>query len=116
VVPVLGTFDDPLLPSNALDLIIMVDVYHEFSQPQAMLARMREALKADGRLVLLEYRGEDPTVPILPDHKMTRAQVKLEVEHEGFALRSVSEGLPRQHLFIFTKAEAPSASPATSRK
>lgn len=103
VTPVLGTVNDPRLPADSLDLILMVDVYHEFSQPQAMLQKMREALKSTGRLVLLEYRAEDPAVPILPEHKMTRAQVKLEVEHEGFTLATVNEDLPRQHLFVFTK-------------
>ena len=103
VTPVLGTVEDPRLPAGALDLILMVDVYHEFSQPQKMLQKMREALKPSGRLVLVEYRGEDPSVPILPEHKMTRAQVKLEVEHEGFTLASVNEDLPRQHLFVFTR-------------
>jgi len=104
VTPVLGTVEDPRLPAGALDLILMVDVYHEFSQPQKMLQKMREALKPTGRLVLLEYRAEDPNVPILPEHKMTRAQVKLEVEHEGFTLASVNEDLPRQHLFVFTRS------------
>ena len=61
IVPVLGTLDDPKLPDGAVDLAIMVDVYHEFSQPQRMLQRLRNALKPDGRLVLLEYRAEDPT-------------------------------------------------------
>jgi len=103
VTPVQGALDDPRLPANALDLILMVDVYHEFSQPQKMLQKMREALKPSGRLVLVEYRGEDPSVPILPEHKMTRAQAKLEVEHEGFTLASVNEDLPRQHIFVFTK-------------
>jgi precorrin-6B methylase 2 len=103
VTPVLGTVADPRLPADTLDLVLMVDVYHEFSQPQVMLQKLREALKADGRLVLLEYRAEDPNVPILPEHKMTREQVKLEVEHEGFKLASVNEDLPRQHLFVFTK-------------
>ncbi len=103
VVPVLGTIDDPRLPAGALDLALMVDVYHEFSQPQKMLQKIREALKPGGRLVLLEYRAEDPAVPILPEHKMTRAQVKLELEHEGFTLATVNEDLPRQHLFVFTK-------------
>ena len=103
VVPVLGAIDDPKLPPDSLDLILMVDVYHEFSQPQKMLQRMREALKPAGRLVLLEYRGEDPDIPILPSHKMTRAQAKLEVEHEGFKLATVNENLPRQHVFIFVK-------------
>jgi ubiquinone/menaquinone biosynthesis C-methylase UbiE len=103
VVPVLGTVEDPRLPPASLDLALMVDVYHEFSQPQAMLQKLREALKPDGRLVLLEYRAEDPNVPILPAHKMTRDQVKLEIEHEGFTLKTVNEELPRQHLFVFTR-------------
>ena len=102
-VPVLGTFDDPKLPADSIDLAIMVDVYHEFSEPQKMLQRIRTALKADGRLVLLEYRAEDPNVPILPDHKMTKAQVKQELEHEGFKQSRVYDDLPWQHLFIFTK-------------
>ena len=104
VIPVLGTIDDPKLPADSLDLAIMVDVYHEFSEPQKMLQRIREALKADGRLVLLEYRAEDASVPILPDHKMTKAQVKQEVEHEGFKQSRVYDDLPWQHLFIFTKS------------
>jgi len=104
VIPVLGAIDDPKLPADSLDLAIMVDVYHEFSEPQKMLQRIREALKADGRLVLLEYRAEDASVPILPDHKMTKAQVKQEVEHEGFRQSRVYDDLPWQHLFIFTKS------------
>jgi SAM-dependent methyltransferase len=104
VVPVLGTIDDPKLPAGELDLIIMVDVYHEFSQPQRMLQRMREALKPGGRLALFEYRAEDPNVPILPLHKMTKAQVKLEVEHEGFKQLRVFDDLPWQHLIVFTRA------------
>jgi len=104
IIPVLGSESDPKLPANTLDLILMVDVYHEFSQPQVMLRRMREALRADGRLVLLEYRAEDPAVPIRPEHKMTRAQVLMEVEHEGYALAAESRSLPRQHLLVFTKA------------
>jgi ubiquinone/menaquinone biosynthesis C-methylase UbiE len=103
VTPVLGAIDDPRLPAGSIDLAIMVDVYHEFSEPQRMLQRMRDALKPGGRLVLLEYRAEDPDVPILPDHKMTKAQVKLEVEHEGFRQQRVYDDLPRQHLVIFTK-------------
>jgi SAM-dependent methyltransferase len=103
IVPVLGTLDDPKLPADTLDLIIMVDVYHEFSEPQKMLQRMREALKPGGRLALFEYRAEDPEVPILPLHKMTKAQVKLEVEHEGFTQVRVFDDLPWQHLIVFTR-------------
>jgi ubiquinone/menaquinone biosynthesis C-methylase UbiE len=98
-----GTVDDPRLPPGALDLILMVDVYHEFSQPQIMLRRMRDALKPDGRLVLLEYRKEDPSVPIRPEHKMSVAEAKLEVEAEGYKLSRVDEALPRQHILIFTR-------------
>lgn len=103
VVPVLGGLDDPKLPAESIDLAIMVDVYHEFSEPQKMLQRLREAIKPGGRLVLLEYRAEDPDVPILREHKMTKAQVKLEVEHEGFKQSRVYDDLPWQHLFIFTR-------------
>jgi ubiquinone/menaquinone biosynthesis C-methylase UbiE len=105
VTPIQGAIDDPRLPADSLDLILMVDVYHEFSQPQKMLLKMRQSLKSTGRLVLLEYRAEDPNVPILPEHKMTRDMVKLEVEHEGFKLAMVNEDLPRQHLLVFTKTE-----------
>ena len=103
VIPVLGTLDDPKLPAEALDLAIMVDVYHEFSEPQKMLARIKEALKPGGRLALFEYRAEDPDVPIRPEHKMTKAQVKLELEHEGFKQQRVYDDLPRQHLIVFTR-------------
>jgi ubiquinone/menaquinone biosynthesis C-methylase UbiE len=103
VEPVLGTTEDPKLPSSAIDLILMVDVYHEFQQPQIMLRRMREALKPGGRLVLLEYRKEDPSIPILYEHKMSVAEAKLEVEAEGFKLATVNEALPRQHILIFVK-------------
>ena len=102
IVRVLGAFDDPKLPAATLDLIIMVDVYHEFSEPQKMLQRMHEALKPAGRLALFEYRAEDPDVPIQPLHKMTKAQVKLEVEHEGFVQVRVFDDLPWQHLIVFT--------------
>jgi len=103
VVPVLGAVDDPRLPDESVDLVIMVDVYHELSLPQTTLAHVRRALKPGGRLVLLEYRAEDPDVPILPEHKMTKAQVKLEVEHEGFQQQRVFDDLPRQHLIVFTR-------------
>lgn len=100
---VLGEIDDPRLPRGAIDLILLVDVYHEFSEPQQMLRRMRESLKPDGRLVLVEYRAEDPNVPIRPEHKMTVAQVKAELEPEGFRLDRAIETLPRQHILIFRK-------------
>jgi ubiquinone/menaquinone biosynthesis C-methylase UbiE len=99
-----GTVDDPKLPSASVDLELMVDVYHELSQPQIMLRRLREALKSGGRLVLLEYRKEDPTIPIRFEHKMSVAEARMEVEAEGFTLSRVDESLPRQHILIFTVA------------
>jgi SAM-dependent methyltransferase len=97
-----GTSDDPKLAPGSVDLELMVDVYHELSQPQKMLQHLREALKPGGRLVLLEYRKEDPSIPIKPEHKMSVAEAKLEVEAEGFTLSKVDQALPRQHILIFT--------------
>jgi SAM-dependent methyltransferase len=97
-----GMIDDPRLPAASVDLAIMVDVYHELSQPQLMLRRLKDALKPGGRLVLLEYRKEDPSIPIKPEHKMSVAEAKMEVEADGFVLAKVDESLPRQHILIFT--------------
>jgi ubiquinone/menaquinone biosynthesis C-methylase UbiE len=99
---VLSKEDDPMLPVNSVDLILMVDVYHEFAKPQAMLRKMRAALKPGGRMVLLEYRKEDPNVPIRFEHKMTVDEAKAEIEAEGFRFQQVIGGLPRQHILIFT--------------
>ena len=98
-----GSFTDPMLPKGQMDLVLLVDVYHEFSEPQKMLRGIRESLKPDGRLVLLEYRKEDPKIPIREEHKMTVAEVKTELEAEGFLLGPVIETLPRQHILILTK-------------
>jgi SAM-dependent methyltransferase len=103
IVPVLGTESDPKLPAKSLDLILLVDVYHEFSQPQAMLQKLRQALKDDGRLVILEFRKEDPRIPIRAEHKMSVEEVKAEVTPEGFRLDKLLKDLPRQHIFIFRK-------------
>ena len=100
---ILGEPDDPKLPQGRFDLVLMVDVYHEFTRPQSMLRHIRESLKADGRVVLIEYRAEDPNVPIVPLHKMTVEQVKAELEPEGLHLDRVIESLPRQHILIFTR-------------
>jgi ubiquinone/menaquinone biosynthesis C-methylase UbiE len=102
-----GTFDDPKLPPASVDLALMVDVYHELSQPQEILRHLRESLKPGGRLVLLEYRKEDPRVPIKPEHKMSVAEAKMEVEAEGFTLSKVDETLPWQHILIFVATPHP---------
>jgi len=101
---VLSKADDPMLPAAAIDLILMVDVYHEFATPQTMLRKMRESLKSTGRMVLLEYRKEDPNVPIRFEHKMTVEEAKAEIEAEGFRLDKVISTLPRQHILVFVPA------------
>jgi ubiquinone/menaquinone biosynthesis C-methylase UbiE len=97
-----GTPTDPKLPENALDLVLMVDVYHEFSDPAAMMQHVRRALKAGGRVVLVEFRKEDPAVPIQPLHKMSIPEVRGELEAMGFRFQKVLTFLPWQHILIFT--------------
>lgn len=99
-----GEEADPKLPAARMDLVLLVDVYHEFSKPRQMIDKIRESMKPDGRLVLLEYRKEDPSVPIREEHKMTVGQVKAELEPQGFVMSQVIETLPRQHILILTKA------------
>ena len=100
---VLGAYDDPKLPKASLDLVLLVDVYHEFSEPEKMLQRIRESMKPGGRLVLLEYRAEDPSVPIRPEHEMTVKMVREEVQPEGFKFDKTIEVLPQQHIIIFRR-------------
>ena len=100
VTTILGTMDDPKLPPRAIDVAIMVDVYHELQQPQLFLQRLKDAFKPDGRLVLLEFRKEDASVPILEVHKMSVAEVKAELEHEGFVIDRVIDVLPWQHIIV----------------
>jgi ubiquinone/menaquinone biosynthesis C-methylase UbiE len=103
VEPVLGGEDDPKLPANAVDLILLVDVYHEFSQPYEMTRAMVKALKPGGRLVFVEYRLEDPKVPILLVHKMTEKQVIKEMTPHPLRWVGTIEVLPRQHIITFQK-------------
>ncbi len=103
VVPVLGTITDPRLPPSSMDLELLVDVYHEFDHPYEMTRAMVRALKPHGRLVLVEYRGEDPSVPIKPLHKMTQAQVRKEMALFPLKPEKTIEVLPRQHIFVFRK-------------
>jgi predicted methyltransferase len=98
-----GTSTETRLPPAGIDLALLVDVYHEFSYPQAMLRSIRQALKPDGQLVLLEYRKEDPNLPILPDHKMSVIEVRTEVEPEGFTFDRLISQLPMQHIIVFRK-------------
>ncbi|MSU50118.1 MAG: class I SAM-dependent methyltransferase [Opitutus sp.] len=103
VKPVLGTVQDPKLPENAVDLILLVDVYHEFDFPYEMTRAMIRALKPGGRLVFVEYRAEDPAVPIKPLHKMTVAQVKKEMAVHPVKFDELIATLPRQHVIVFRK-------------
>jgi SAM-dependent methyltransferase len=93
------------LAPDSVDLILLVDVYHELSHPEPVLAGLRRSLKAGGRVALVEFRGEDPAVPIKPEHKMTREQARLEWEANGFALVASYDELPWQHVLFFEVAE-----------
>jgi ubiquinone/menaquinone biosynthesis C-methylase UbiE len=104
VQPVRGTITDPKVPPASCDTMIMVDVYHEFDHPYEMIESMIAGLKPGGRIVFVEYRGEDPEVPIKLVHKMTEAQVKKEMTvHPELSFSESLEVLPRQHIIIFKK-------------
>lgn len=107
VEPIVGAVDDPRLPAGAVDLVLLVDVYHEFSHPPEMLATIRASLKPEGRVALVEFRTEDPNVPIKPLHKMTKTQCLKEYEANGFKLVSQFDGLPWQHLLLFARDDSP---------
>ncbi len=98
---ILGTPTDPDLPAGKIDLILCVDVYHEFSNPEEMLAAMRKSLKPGGRIALVEFRAEDPKVPIKPLHKMSKEQILKEWPANGFKLVEQFDKLPWQHLMFF---------------
>lgn len=98
-----GSFKSPNLPDNSIDLAIMVDVYHEFEYPVEMLQSIRKALKKDGKILLIEYKGEDPAVAIRPLHKTTVAQLSKELEANGFQLDYDGEFMPIQHFLLFKK-------------
>jgi len=100
---VLGTITDPNLPSGGVDLILIVDAYHEFSHPYEMGTAMAEALVPGGQLILIEYRAEDPRVPIKPLHKMTEAQAVAEMEAIGLEHVRTEDFLPQQHFMVFEK-------------
>lgn len=105
VKPILGTIADPKLPVGTVDIILCADVYHEFSHPEQMLAAMRASLAPNGVVVLLEFREEDPKVPIKPLHKMSKAQVNKELTANGFKLVKEFDKLPWQHMMFFGKVE-----------
>ena len=100
------------LPERCCDLVLMVDVYHELSDPPGVMAGVRRALKSTGRLALVEYKGEDPSIPIKPEHKMSLVQIKKELEPLGFAFVASYEQLPDQRVVVFTRDDViPGAQP-----
>ena len=102
---ILGTETDPRLPPRSLDLVLMVDVYHEFSHPWEMMQKVCHALRPGGQVVFMEYRGEDPSVPIKRVHKMTEKQVKKEMTPHPLRWLGTIHTLPRQHVIFFAKIE-----------
>ena len=106
VKPILGTVVDPHLEAGSCDMILCVDVYHEFSHPEHMLRAMRRALKPKGRLVLVEFRMEDPRVPIKTEHKMSKEQILKELPPNGFKLVEQFDKLPWQHVMHFEREES----------
>jgi ubiquinone/menaquinone biosynthesis C-methylase UbiE len=106
VEPHLGAVDGAKLPPHSIDLALMVDAYHEFSHPREMLESLMSALRPGGRVVLLEFRAEDPAVPIKPLHKMTERQIRLELESVGFRWLATHDFLPWQHMVVFEKPPA----------
>jgi SAM-dependent methyltransferase len=103
VKPVLGTITDPKLPANGVDLILLVDVYHEFDHPVEMLTAMHQALSPNGRIALVEFKAEDPKVPIKPVHKLSEHQARKEFEALGFTWDRTVSTLPWQHLIFFKR-------------
>lgn len=101
VQPILSTEADPKLPANSIDLAILIDAYHEFSYPREMMQRTVSALKPGGRIVLVEYRAEDPNVPIKELHKLSVAQATKEMKSVGLRLLKNDKRLPQQHIMFF---------------
>lgn len=100
-----GTPRNPRLPAGRVDLVLMVDVYHELEYPFEVMSQVVRALKPQGRVALIEYRAEDPAVPVGALHKMSQAQLRLEMGAVGLRQVGSYDGLPRQHLLFFAKAE-----------
>ena len=103
VVPVLGKLDNPMLPDQTIDAVLLVDAYHEFEYPLEMVRGIVRALRPQGRVFLIEYRGEDPRIPIKPLHKMTQRQAVLEFEAAGLRWVETEDFLPKQHFMVFEK-------------
>jgi ubiquinone/menaquinone biosynthesis C-methylase UbiE len=109
ITPILATETNPRLPAGDVDLVLMVDAYHEFSHPFEVMSHVVNALSEGGQVILVEYRGEDPSVPIKPLHRMTIAQAEKEMAAVGLELDQVLDELPWQHVMVFRRAAVATA-------
>ena len=105
VTPILATDADAKLPRASLDIALFVDVYHELSHPLVTMTQVKDALREGGKVVLVEYRAEDPNVAIKPEHKMTLVQLKKELASEGFTFMASDESLPEQRIVTFVPSK-----------
>lgn len=103
VFPIQGTVENPALPEGKLDLALIVSSYHEFSHPESMMRHILQSIRPGGQLVMVEYRQEDPTIPIPDDHRMSAEQIRLEMEAVGFVWRATRDILPQQHVMVFQR-------------
>ncbi len=106
IVPTLGTIQDTKLPANTIDMVLLVDAYHEFDHPREMMESIFNGLRPGGRVILIEYRKEDPKVMIKPLHKMTQKQAILEMQAVGLKWKETKDFLPQQHFMVFVKPGA----------
>ena len=106
IVPILGDVDDPKLPAGGVDHILLILAYHEFSHPAEMMRHIRAAMKHEARMLVVEYKAEDPDSRVEPLHKMSEARIVAEISAQGFRLERVIDIVPSQHVFVFRKTEA----------
>ena len=106
IVPILGNVDDPKLPADTVDHVLIVISYHEFSHPTEMMRHVRKAMKRDGQMLIVEYKAETPDSRVDPLHKMSEAEIMKEIPALGFRRDRVIDIVPSQHIFVFKKTEA----------
>ena len=116
VVPILGQLDDPQLPADSVDHVLLVMAYHEFSRPVQMMRQIHRAMKPDAQLLLVEYRSEDPESRVGPLHKMSEAEILHDLRALGFRRERVVDLVPSQHVFVFVKTEIPAVSEHSHRR
>ncbi len=103
IVPILGNVDDPKLPADSVDHVLIVIAYHEFSHPVEMMLKVHKAMKQDGQMLIVEYKAEDLSSRVAPLHKMSEAEIMKEIQALGFTRDRVIDIIPSQHVFIFKK-------------